>query len=435
MSNSQAYEKVTVRAEGVTVTKRFEEDEFPVPAIAFEFESEREETVRVHLSDRVPEGVAVEDLGFHPEYGSEYWEIQDETISFERELETGTSYTTVYGIRATGADDIEQFLTEPTIEEVDPPLPEAETATAGTDGGNVIPDDDDVVKDVIGGDGEIPGLESEDDSDDEESVETLDLTDPTAPDSDTDETDESGGSASPEVDGVVAALAEEIRSENVAAEDLQLLGRALDHVADSQSGSTDARLRQLQSDIADLRAYTSAIEEFLDEEGTAQQLIDEFESRLRTLDNRLDEVESQVGDNTERLGDMDGTVTDVREEIDATSTTVEDLEATVTEFNSEIETLREDLDATESTVEEVSSDVDSARATLADVETAVEDLETLESTVSDIDSELDDLRATVADVETEVAETDELTDRIDSIESSIDDLQDWQEQIKQTFGG
>jgi hypothetical protein len=65
MSDSQAYEEVTVTAEGVTVVKRFEEDEFPVPAIAFEFDSAREESVTVRMSDSVPEGIEVEDLGFH----------------------------------------------------------------------------------------------------------------------------------------------------------------------------------------------------------------------------------------------------------------------------------------------------------------------------------------------------------------------------------
>jgi len=175
MSDSQAYEEVTVTAEGVTVVKRFEEDEFPVPAIAFEFDSAREDSVTVRMSDSVPEGIEVEDLGFHPEYGSEFWTIDDDTITFERELEAGGSYTTVYGIRATGSDNVQQFLTEPAIEEVDPPLPEGETV----DQGDVIPEsDDDVVKDAIAGDGEIPGLEDEDEEDENDEDVTLELNDP-----------------------------------------------------------------------------------------------------------------------------------------------------------------------------------------------------------------------------------------------------------------
>ncbi len=77
MSNSQAYDEVTVAADGVTVTKRFEADEFPVPAIAFNLTSRRSVPVTVRLVDTVPDDVAVEDLGFHPEYGSDYWVDND----------------------------------------------------------------------------------------------------------------------------------------------------------------------------------------------------------------------------------------------------------------------------------------------------------------------------------------------------------------------
>ena len=54
MSESEQYEMVTVASDGVTVDKRFEEDEFPVPAIAFEIQSSRSETVTVTLVDRCP---------------------------------------------------------------------------------------------------------------------------------------------------------------------------------------------------------------------------------------------------------------------------------------------------------------------------------------------------------------------------------------------
>lgn len=66
MSDSQTYEEITVASDGVTVTKRFEADEFPVPAIAFNVQSRRTEAVNLRLVDTVPGDVAVEDLGFHP---------------------------------------------------------------------------------------------------------------------------------------------------------------------------------------------------------------------------------------------------------------------------------------------------------------------------------------------------------------------------------
>lgn len=392
MSDSQAYEEVTVNSDGVTVVKRFEEDEFPVPAIAFEFSSARDEAVTVRLCDKVPGSVAVEDLGFHPEYGSEHWTIDNDEIVFEKELDANGSYTTVYGIRATGTEDVEQFLTTPTIDEVDPPLPEGE---------EVIPESDsEVIKDAISGDGEIPGLEDEGAEADEE-VETLDLADPNDAGAGAGAESEGGGAGGDEtggtpsangevpVDGsVTRAIAQELREERVAAEDVKLLRRAFE-LAGQDGGSTDAKLDQLQRDISDLRAYTSALEEFLDENGTGQQLIEELESELSEVSEQVASMRSQVQENASELG-------------------------SVTE---DIESVQRDVSAVEGTVTDVESDV----------QTVGEEVSELESSVSDLESEL-------ADVREEVSEGD-VAARIDDLEEELSDLREWQDQIKQTFGG
>lgn len=392
MSDSQAYEEVNIASDGVTVIKRFEEDEFPVPAIAFEFSSGRDETVTVRLSDVVPEGVEVEDLGFHPEYGSEFWTVDDDEIAFEKELEAEGEYTTVYGIRATGTDDVEQFLTTPEIDEVDPPLPESE---------EVIPEsDDDVVRDVIAGEGDVPGLEEEDEEGEEtdESVETLDLKDPNAAE-EAGSSAESGGTAEADVSAegsVVTAMANEIRENNVSVDDLKLLDRAFQKVSgrsetttSSSGGATDARVEKIQSDVADLRAYTDAIEEFLEDEGTGQQLISEFEDRLDEFANDLDSMQSEVES--------------VSEEVDSVSGDLDNIGSEVSSLGEEVDTVSNDVASVESTVEEVDSAVDS-------LEEAVEELES------------------------EVA-GGEVADRMEDLEQEIVDLQEWQEQIKSTFGG
>ena len=431
MSDSQAYEEVRVSSDGVAVTKRFEEDEFPVPAIAFEFASERDETVMVTLSDEVPESVAVEDLGFHPEYGSEYWTIDEDEIAFEREFEANAEYTTVYGIRATGADDVEKFLTEPVIETVDPPLPEgkqedieaADDDSAGSD--DIVPESgDDIVKDVISGEGEVPGLEDEDEATDEE-IETLDLKDPNASDEagttvTADSSVEGGDEGSDEVsdeasdesadedtaadvatDSVVSAMADEIRQNNVPVDDLKLVQRAIDKLADrdgsaSGNGAHDARVDKLQSDIADLRAYTDALEEFLEDEGTGDQLIRDFESQLNEFDQTLDRVQSELSETTE-------TVSDVRTEMD--------------DVSGEVETVTD-------TVDSMSGEVD----------TVSEEIEDVESSVSELEGALESVESSVNELEEEVTNGD-VAGRLDDIEEQLEDLREWQDQIKSTFGG
>ena len=368
MSNTQAYEVVTVSEEGVTVVKQFEADEFPVPAIAFRIQSERIEPVTVTLRDDVPVDVAVEDLGFHPEYGSEYWTIDGQTITFEREIDADSEYTTVYGIRATGTEDVEKFLTEPEIESVDPPL---------EDEGDLVDDaGSDVVRDVIAGDSDsVPGLE---DTDDEE-IETLNLADPN-------ESGETGGSETSDGDedavgqvqpgSVAKTLAAEIRQDAVDDATLRVLNQELDlggGGGDTAGSAVDARIQHLQSEMSDLAAYTSALEEFLAENGQGEELIEEFQGRL-------DEFQ----------GELDG----VRSELNSMSGDVESVEETVSS-NAE-------------TVSELDGEVDS-----------------IEGTVESLDDEVDGLREEVASMSEQLGEDSDLADRLDEVESEIEQLNEW----------
>jgi len=424
MSDSQAYEEVTVASEGVTVTKRFEEDEFPVPAIAFEFTSNRDEGVTVRLTDTVPDDIEVEDLGFHPEYGSEYWTIDDDHITFERDLEPNSSYTTVYGIRATGSDDIQQFLAEPTLEEVDPPLPEGEEHQ------DVIPESgDSVVKDAIAGDGEIPGLEDESDEEegDEEDVGTLDLKDPNEPETeaepepepepaveeadeaeDAEAADDGTDGVEPEGDvtvsgdSLIAAMATEIREKNVSADDVKLLRQAFE-IAAEEGGSTAAKIEQIQSDIADLRAYTSSLEEFLDDNGTAEELIGDFEQQVSEFEQQLDELEAALDGQNDQLDGIDQEVDAIGEEVDAMS--------------EELSTVNDDVDTLDEEVSSVRREVNGLG----------NEFEELESSMEGVEADIDELREEVTD--------GDVAERLDSLEDSIEDLEVWQEQIKETFGG
>ncbi|MBX0285463.1 hypothetical protein [Haloarcula salinisoli] len=386
MSDSQAYEAITVASDGVSVTKRFEADEFPVPAIAFNVVSKRSETVNLRLVDTVPDDVAVEDLGFHPEYGSEFWDINDDQITFEKEIEADSDYTTVYGIRATGTDDVEKFLTEPTIESVDPPLDESEEDLVGGD--------NDAVKDVIAGESDsVPGLEDEEDED----IETLNLKDPNnegepAADgeasADGEDTEDGGAAAdgeAPATGNVVAAMANEIRQNNVSAQDVKLLKRALDAVSqdsDPEGGVNTARINRIQNDIADLRAYTDALEEFLAENGTGDEIIEEYGERLDSFESQLDS------------------------------------------FESEIESAKSAAEAATDEIDELGGSVDSLEDGLEDVEGSVDAVE----------GELDDLEAEIEDVREEIGDG-ELDDRLSTVEDDIVQLKEWREQLSSVIGG
>ncbi|MFB6085448.1 MAG: hypothetical protein ABEJ84_01365 [Halodesulfurarchaeum sp.] len=147
-------ESVVVR-NGVTVRKSFSADDFPVPAVTFEVASTREEPVDLRITDTIPEGFGVEQIGFHPDYGSEHWTATgDGGVRFERSVDPGEEFTTVYGVRMRAEDQPGVFLEEPDVE-VDP-TEAAETA-------EVVPEESSsVVRELARGEREtVPGLEGD----------------------------------------------------------------------------------------------------------------------------------------------------------------------------------------------------------------------------------------------------------------------------------
>jgi archaellum component FlaC len=379
MSNAEPEERVTASSDGVTVEKSFEPDDFPVPAIAFVVRSEREETVAVRMVDSVPEHVTPEDIGFHPKYGAEFWGVDGDAIVFEREFEPGEEYTTVYGLRGGDSDDVEKYMTDPVLETVHPPLEEGE-------------DSEDVVRDVIEGEEEPEdGTESADDAESspETDTEAHDDIESAIREADTDgasadtEAEESSEPTEPESEpahddgtaaavaggSLAAALAAEIRDGEVDDDDLEELRDALGVEIDAggatdSGGAVDARIERLQSEVADLQAYTDALESFLDENGDAQTLIEEFRTELDEAVERVDGVDDRVDSTLQKVE------TRVEEATDEIEETIEERVA------DHIEELRSDIEALEQQVEDGVDD---------------ERLDAIESDISDIEDELSDV--------------------------------------------
>ncbi len=405
---------MSISSEGVSVEKSFEPDDFPVPAIAFVVRSDRDETVSVRLSDEVPDRVDPEDIGFHPKYGSEFWSVEDGKIVFEREFEAGEEYTTVYGLRASQTDDVESFMSEPTLETVDPPLDDAGQVVRdviGDDGGGS--DDSDIEAAIAAADTETderardepdasttPDGAGDVDADDpidaeSDSVDPIDLGDGDGNvESDIDEpdgngvadddaghdADDDGDDDEPVVaeaeetagvndgtgagtDDLAGALAEQVRAGDVDDDDLDVLRDALDVPA--EDGTTDARIEQLQTELADLRAYTGALEAFLDENGGGKAALEDVQDRVDEVESDVSDVRDGVADLRETVGDHDDAVDDIEERVDALSDEVEELEASVDrveelderleELETEYEDAREDIEAISKMREQLST--------------------------------------------------------------------------------
>ena len=376
MTDADTDEMLTVVSDAVTVEKSFEPDDFPVPAIAFTVRSDRDADVSVRLADTVPDDVAPENIGFHPKYGAEFWDVENGRIVFQRDLSPGEEYTTVYGLRGGNADTAAKFMSEPTIESVEPPLsddgeqidsaleaavvdgsttegPSTETIEVGSsdpDTGGLGDGTEDETE--AGAESEAPRAN---DSEAERSLSSAVASETSL--SDDPSTEDDGSPSVQEGDGsLVEALADEIRDGSADDDDLMKLRDALG--LDLATASVEARIEHLQSSVADLEAYTDSLEAFLDEEGDAQTLISDTKARYEAIDERVGELEGQV---SELRSDLDDRPADVETVVD------ERIDSELEEVRSDLGELVERLDDEGKAREEIRADLEDLSSELADV--------------------------------------------------------------------
>lgn len=457
MSEADAQEGTTTTVEGVVVEKSFELDEFPVPAVKLAVLSERDDAATIRFTDPLPSGVSIDDVGLHPNYGEEALSIEDGAVVFEYELDPSEQFTAVYGLREIDQADLADVPEKPDIEEVTPPLAESSSQVVRDviEGSTEGEDDEEVEtlelrdpNDGTGGTTEAgpseadpsEAAESEEAESDGEVTEDVDLAieeaeEETAADVDIGPVQDvsSGVDFTMDAEGVAAALAQELRTGNVDDEVVALLRQELD----LGSGSTEARIQRLQSEVADLHAYTEALEDFLDENGTTQQLLTDIRSELDRLDK-------QVGGNRERLADQVEDVDALDESVTSIEQEVSDLRETVDSYDETFDAVRETTADVESTTEELAADLEDYEAELTeleeryereldDIEARVHDLEELEDDYEEeftslqtrVDEATDDLagvREEVSRIADEVEDVERVESRLDDLEGTVDEM-------------
>lgn len=344
MSDADATAEPTITVGDVTVTKSYETDEFPVPAVAFRLRSEREDEAMVRLTDSVPDGVPPEDLGFHPDYGSDHWSVENGDAVFERRLDPGEEYQTVYGIRSTDHDP-EQFMTDPNLDVRglgDDETEETDDAVSGRDSSQAA-------RDVISGEGDVSGLDDEDDTVEEvdisgsSSTETTETATPDETERES-ETSESDATATLPEGGVGAALAAEIRAGDLSENDRELLAEELKE----ESAGNEVRLTHLQSRISDLEAYTDALEDFIDEHGPARQLIEDLTDQLEEIEEELETLDSRTTENEDDIESLDTRTEENANDIDALDERIDDAQSEIGETQESVEELRSDIESIQS---------------------------------------------------------------------------------------
>ena len=400
---------VEIEREGVTVEKSFEPDDFPVPAIAFVIRSERDVPVDVKLVDTVPEDIQAEDIGFHPKYGAEHWRNEGEELIFERTFEAGEEYTTVYGLRARDTEDVGRFLGDPELAEVSPPK-----------------DSSEVVRDVMGesGQGSAPGTS---DDDLEAAIAAADVDDTSegpsvGPDTTTSEPVTTSGPASMSPAEVASALAEGIRAGEVSESDLEVLRDALE-TGGGSSNSLEVRIDHLQNEVADLKAYSDALEEFIDENGEARTLMRDLQEGVEGVRNDVAEVEDQVES-------VSGEVESVSGEVESVSEEVESVSGEVTAATERIDGLDDEV----SRIDDIESSVDSVEGSVDELESS---LSGVDEQIGSLQEEMDAIRDEVDDVRDEIPEgrIEAIDDRMDEFQAELEELAQMRQRMASVFGG
>ena len=502
--------KVVVREKDVEVAKSYDGERFPVPAIVFSIRSGREDSIEVRLVDRVPEEVSMDDIGFHPDHGSEFWSVEDHTLMFDRELAPEEEIEAVYGLRGPDADKPDFFLGEPAVEirtgaetsgegdgdhldgmnesfirsamsagngessegesggdERDDSGPGGDGAVAG---GTAVTEDPEPVDetDVDGTATDVTsdertGAESddggtttptenvpmdEDDTTDSErtddpnateanAAETAETTEtdttsvdsvPNGADRETEPDDaavggEDGESATIEDTGdtLAATLARELRAGRVDADDRETLRDVL-----GPRDSVSVRIDRLQSEVSEVAAYADALESFIDENGSGEQLVRRQTERVDALREDVETVTEEMATNRadietidDDVGSVEGEVEAVESEIETVREAIADFEETMERTDERLETVEERVEGTDDRFEEIERRLDALDDRVGEDEVE--------------ESDLDDLRE---DLETRtderIADTE---DSLQDVSADVEALESWRSQLSAVISG
>lgn len=317
MESSSPQAELVDQFDGVHLKKSLNDDEYELPSIEYKFRSDRDETVSITIHDPIPDAVSAENVGFHRDYGKDCWEIEGDQLVLEYTLEPGEEFKTVYAFRAGSIEVTEDLLVSPDTVDVEPSkstVPEPHEMVRSSSSAPYPPDVQSPAGiSEAGEESDVGGVDLDEMSD----VDTIDV-----------------GSSD---DSLVDRLAEEIQNDEPSPESLETIQDKIVPEGAGE-GSTGARLSQLQEDVSNLRAYTAALEEFLDEEGSAQEI-------LAGVEQRMDEVEDEVDS-------IQSTTSELKEKI-------ETVESNLHQMDESVETMSKELGALSDDVGSLEEDVDS----------------------------------------------------------------------------
>ena len=357
---------IVLDREGVRVEKEFIiSDQYNVPVVEFRFNLTADEAQRVRLLDSIPTEFDSDTVGFHEDMKGEYWESLDGSrVAFERIFRPDEELRTLYGIKGPTTDDAYLFETEPTV--------------------YVDEVDEDEVEE-----------QEETDEEVEEEAEIDELADGEVPEED--EVENQAANQGPDTgDGEVPQ-------------------------------SVMVQLRDLQARMHEFNSYVNGLQEFIDEEGTAEQLIEELDDLRAQVDNVDDQIAERVSETETEVDGLQENIKSVEGKLGSHAQRINGLEEDYDEVDNEVETLQEDTNDVKETAEDTAQEVDDLDQRAEKLE---EGLEEVYKTANEANDETETLREAVDSAGKKATDAE---DRVKDVEEELDEMRETMEDVEETL--
>lgn len=442
-------DETVVEADGIRVTKSFDAEGFPVPAVRFDVTSTRDDETTLTIIDEIPSEFDIDQIGFHPEYGSEHWTATGEgVVRFERSIDADEEFTTVYGVRMGEGQEPSAFLDTPTVTVGD------EAPKTGIED-VVPPESSDIVRELAGGKRDsIPGLEEEEPIAAEAEAETeADVAEANEPLLDALHQDEGeivdAEAVEPAVTAAQDGASETEESEETEPMVAEVAGSAVDETeAGSAMEAEDEEPTPATETSAEPEAEstpeTAPEPEAGDAAGisaadVAAELADQIrngeidDDDLSALREELAPKRSSV-----QLEHLQSRVSEMEAYADALGAFIDengDARGILEDLQSDVESMESDVNALQASAESASSDRQQIRDALDDIEATLEILEDVDDRLDRVAGDVDALDERVEGVEESVTHVDELSDDLDDLRAEMRELKEWRDQLSDVFGG
>jgi uncharacterized protein YoxC len=425
MDNTDLHDATTVSDDGITVAHDFALTGSGI-AVSIDLRSEREGQVMVHVVDGIPSELPVDTVAFRPGDEPDIGDASPERVSFRQRV-GDTPVQVNYGIflsepapdirwerpeirsvslvdyaaagpvvgsaghevTAGGSERFSQLEAEldrnvfgapvrssgrtlqperapRRVPDGDVERPAEETPTENADGATAAPRDSGTATDRSSTGNDTDGPESSPSRTDTGSGDGA-KSEPPGPDSQQDE------SATDQADSGTSATA--TPADDGAGD------RDTDEQVSDVPRSVEARIDHLSARIEEFAAFSTALQEVIDDHGSGVEIIDRFERELDEMATRVDAVQSDVeslrDDHEDDVASVHADVGSVRDDIERIDSRLDEHDADVSDVDESVQSLEESLSS-------VSADLQRTREEVTELREEVEELNDFRRSLADI---------------------------------------------------